>query len=428
MLLRGAASGKIVAAARGLPMDHSPTALMRPGRRALLRGLAALAVPGAARVWARAAPLRVGVVGGGIIGSSIALHLAEAGARVTLFEKLAPTRGATQNSFGFLNIFDLDRTYQGLRLKSFLAYRRLDGPLRLGVTWGGYIAWASSQAEAGPVRAAAATLDGTPYEVRRIDAAEFRRLSPAVEPGPLSAAFYSPFAGHVDPVRVTYRMLARARALGVEVRYPCEVLAIELRGERLAGVRTDQGPVALERLVVAAGVDSPALLATLGYHLPLRHAPGILAHSVPLPVLTRLVYDGPDELEFKQMASGSIVGELHFEPPDIPAHREIRAHVTDYPNAELRAAHGQRILERIATVMPGARGARLERLTLGFRPMPIDGFPVVGPTPGAADVHMAVTHSGISLAAILGRYVSREILTEAPTPELAPYRPTRFGS
>jgi glycine/D-amino acid oxidase-like deaminating enzyme len=221
-------------------------------------------------------------------------------------------------------------------------------------------------------------------------------------------------------------MLDHARALGAELRYPCEVLAIELRGPRLLGVRTSEGRVALDHLVVAAGIDSQPLLATLGYHLPLRNAPGILAHSVPVPELTKVVYDGPDELEFKQMANGRIVGEWHFEPPDIPAHREIRAHATDYPNPALRAEHGRRILERIGTVMPGVRGVPLQRLTLGFRPMPIDGFPIVGPVPGAREVYMAVTHSGVTLAAILGRYVSREILTEARMPALAPYRPTRF--
>ncbi len=398
-------------------------------RRAFLQTLAALALTTSGRqLWTRARGPRVGVVGGGIVGASIALQLAEAGAQVTLFEKVAPARGgATQNSFGFINIFDLDRTYHQLRPQSFLAYRDIDVPLGLGVTWGGYINWASSKAEAEQVRALAATLDGTPYEVRRIGAEEFRRISPAVEPGPFEAAFYSPLAGHVDPVWVTYRMLDHARALGADVRYPCEVLAIELRSGRLVGVRTAEGRVALDRLVVAAGIDSPALLATLGYHLPLRHAPGILAHSVAVPELTKRVYDGPDELEFKQMASGSIVGELHFEPPDIPPHREIRAHLMDYLNPALRAEHGRRILERIGRVMPGARGVTLDRLRLGFRPMPIDGFPIVGPAPGARNVYMAVTHSGITLAAILGRHVSREILAEAPVPALAPYRPTRFS-
>jgi len=398
-----------------------------PQRRTVLRTLAALALsPGSARLWA-GSPLRVGVVGGGIIGTSIALHLAEAGAQVTLFEKLTPTHGATQNSFGFINIFDPDRTYQQLRIASYRAWRRLDATLGLAVTWGGYIDWASSATEAAQLHAAAAMLDGTPYEVRRIDAAEFRRLSPAVEPGPLAAAFHSPSAGHVDPVFVTWRMLQRAQKLGVNVRYPCEVLAIELHGGRLTGVRTAQETVALDRLVVAAGVDSPALLAMVGFRLPLRHAPGILAHSAPTRALTRLVYDGPDELEFKQMASGRIVGEWHFEPPDIPAHRAIRAGPTDYPDPALRAEHGRRILARVGAVMPGAQGVALERLTLGFRPMPSDGFPVVGPIPGASDVCVAVTHSGITLAAILGRHVAREIIAGLPAPALAPYRPTRFA-
>jgi glycine/D-amino acid oxidase-like deaminating enzyme len=397
-------------------------------RRTFLKTLAGLALTAARPPRAFAgAPLRVGVIGGGIIGSSVALHLAEAGARVTLLEKVTPTHGATQNSFGFINIFDPDRTYQQLRIQSYLAYRRLDARLGLAVTWGGYIDWASSAAEGALVRTAADMLDGTPFAVRRIDAAEFRRLSPGIEPGPLAAAFYSPFAGHVDPVGVTLRMLQRARALGVDVRYPCEVLSIELRGQEV-GVRTDQGRLALDRLVVAAGVDSPALLEPLGYRLPLRHAPGILAHSVPTRALTRLVYDGPDELEFKQMASGRIVGEWHFEPPDIPVHREIRTQPIDYPSPALRAEHGRRILERIGTVLPAARGIALERLTLGFRPMPIDGFPVVGPVPGARDVYVAVTHSGITLAAILGRYLSREIVTGVPAPALAPYRATRFAS
>jgi glycine/D-amino acid oxidase-like deaminating enzyme len=397
-------------------------------RRTFLKTLAGLALTAARPPRAFAgAPLRVGVIGGGIIGSSVALHLAEAGARVTLLEKVTPTHGATQNSFGFINIFDPDRTYQQLRIQSYLAYRRLDARLGLAVTWGGYIDWASSAAEGALVRTAADMLDGTPFAVRRIDAAEFRRLSPGIEPGPLAAAFYSPFAGHVDPVGVTLRMLQRARALGVDVSYPCEVLSIELRGQEV-GVRTDQGRLALDRLVVAAGVDSPALLEPLGYRLPLRHAPGILAHSVPTRALTRLVYDGPDELEFKQMASGRIVGEWHFEPPDIPVHREIRTQPIDYPSPALRAEHGRRILERIGTVLPAARGIALERLTLGFRPMPIDGFPVVGPVPGARDVYVAVTHSGITLAAILGRYLSREIVTGVPAPALAPYRATRFAS
>src|ERR1700676_843752 len=149
-------------------------------RRDFLQGVAGFTAyglsPGAN---ARPRALKVGVVGGGIVGASIALHLAQAGADVTLFEKTAPAKGATQNSFGFLNIFDLDRHYQALRLQSVLAYRDLDTPHQLGITWGGYINWANDSVEGAGVRALGATLDGTPYAVRTLTAKVFLPISPA---------------------------------------------------------------------------------------------------------------------------------------------------------------------------------------------------------------------------------------------------------
>jgi glycine/D-amino acid oxidase-like deaminating enzyme len=399
-------------------------------RREFVAGIAGLAAQRAlagspARVQPR---LRVGVIGGGIVGASIALHLAERGARVTLFERAAPASGATQNSFGFLNVFDLDRHYQSVRQESVLAYRRLDTPLQLGITWGGYINWTGDTTEARTVEGYAAMLDGTPEAVRRLDAEEFRRISPAIAPGPIAAAFYSPLAGHIDPVWVTYRLLDRARSLGADLRYGAEVLHFKTESGRVRGIGIREGWVPLDRVVVACGVDTPRLLSLVGFDLRLRHAPGILAHSVPIPELTKIVYDGPGGMEFKQMASGRIVGTDSLEAPDIPGHDEIRRRTIDFPDAALRAAHGKRILRRIATVMPGARAAVLDRLTLGFRPMPTDGFPVIGAVPGVSDVYVAVTHSGVTLAPILGQYVSQEVLTGTRVADLSPYRPERFSA
>lgn len=408
-----------------------------PSRRAVLKGLTTYAALGATRVGiGRARALHIGVVGAGVLGSSIAFHLAEAGARVTVFEKRAPAGGATQYSFGFINMFERDAHYQKLRVASVEAYRQLDVPLDLGITWGGYLNWTSTTAEAGEAWATAAGLEGTPYAVRRIEAVDVRRLCPGLEPGRIEAAFHSPFAGHVDPVSVSRRLLDAAQRHGAALRSPCEVLRIEMQGARLAAVHSAQGRVALDRLVIAAGVEAPMLLAQVDYRMPLRHAPGILAHSVPLEHVTRLVCDGPDELEFKQTSDARLVGEWHFEPPDLPQHAGIRAQAMDFPDDALRATHGRRVLDRIATFVPGARGVALERLTLGFRPMPRDGFPIVGPAPAAGDIYMAVTHSGVTLAPILGRHVASEVLgsglgggsESGAAKALAPYRPTRFSA
>ena len=373
-------------------------------------------------------PLRVGVVGGGIVGASMAYHLSRAGARVTLFERAQPGSGATQNSFAWVNAFASDRKYRALRLASLMAYHDLDARLKLGIVWGGYTHWASSAAQVQSLEESAAQMAGTPYPVRPIDARELIAMTPSLMPGPVTAAFFSRIDGHLNPVEVTLRFLDAARQHGATVMLQCEVLGLNREHGVLSGVETSQGGLPLDRLIVAGGVDTPRVLAMVGFDLTLRHAPGILANSKPTAVVSPIIYEAPGNLSFKQMADGSIVGTDSPEPPETGVHREIRAHAMDFPDEALRAVHGNRILTKIAQILPAARGIGLDRLTLGFRPMPLDELPVMGAIPGAPDVYVAVTHSGVTLAPILGRYATQEVMTGSRVPALAPFRPERFAA
>ena len=343
-----------------------------------------------------------------------------------LFEKTAPSSGATGKSFAWLNAFVADRHYRALRLRSLAAYHALDRPLGLGIVWGGYLNWAHDAAEAGIVRANATQLDGTRFPARMLSAAEFAALEPAIEPGLIAAALFSSLDGHLDPVRATECFLARARHYGARTIYPCELQGLRFAEGRLTAAQTSTGEVPLDRLVVAAGVDTPRILAMTGFELKLRHAPGFLMHSKPLPALTGRVCDAPGGLEFKQMADGTLVGGDSPEPPDLPVHAAIREQAIDFPDEALRAWHGTRVLDKIKAFLPGARDATLSHVTLGFRPMPTDGLPIVGAVPGATDLYVVVTHSGVTLAPILGEYVRREVLGEQRVDMLAPYRPGRF--
>jgi len=380
--------------------------------------------------WARAAGRapHVGVLGAGIVGASIAYHLARAGARVTVFDARGPAQGATQNSFAWLNAFVADAHYRDLRLDSLAAYHALDVPLRLGILWGGYLTWAHERSAAGDVEESARELATSPFPVRRVAAADVAVLSPQLEPGPVASALYSAIDGQLNPVWTTRRFLEAAEALGATLKIPCRVRAIALRRGSLTGVTTEAGAVALDRLVVAGGVESPGLLARIGYRLPLRHAPGLLAHSVPTSTITRIVHDAPGGVGFKQMADGHFVAFDAAEPPDIPAHAAIRREHADFPDEALRRQHGERILGRLAEFVPATRGLALARVTLGFRPMPLDEYPVVGTVPGVPSVSVAVTHSGVTLAPILGQILAEEVLHGTRDARLAPYRPERFAT
>ena len=398
-------------------------------RRQFVQGLAGFAAGTlAARVHAGQKPLRVAVIGGGIVGASIAMHLAEGGAEVCQFEKSAPAAGATRNSFAWINAFVADRHYQSMRLASMAAYHRLDRRLALDITWGGYVNWARDEAEVAIVSANAAQMQGTRYPTRTLTAAQFAALEPHVDAGgPMLAALYSSIDGHVDPVHATRQFLGQARRHGARFACPSAVqgFRVDSRGVRAVRTATDEVPV--DHVVIAAGVDTPALLAMAGFRLQLRHAPGFLAHSTTVPMQVRSICDAPGGVSFKQMRDGSLVGTDSPDPPDLPVHAQIREHAVDFPDEAIRALHGNRALTKITAFLPGARAAALDHVTLGFRPMPMDGFPIVGPVPGAPGFYTVVTHSGVTLAPILGEYVRAELLRGEDEPMLAPYRPGRFG-
>jgi len=398
---------------------------MKIERRIFLKGVGSVAATTLSSVaLAQQQKLSIGVVGGGIVGASIALHLASAGARVTLFEKEAPAAGATSKSFAWINAFTSNPHYRSLRMKSISAYHELDRQLDLNISWGGAIHWATGLAEAERMRASSLELRQAGYDSRIIDADELADLVPEVRLGLFESAMFNALDGHVDPVDATEKMLEAAKRNGAEIVHPCEVRELKFQGSHLSGVSTTVGEYALDRLVIAGGTDTPALAAQAGYTLPLAHAPGILLHTKGArPVLSRVLESA--DMYFKQFPDGRIVGSDSPYAPDIPVHQEILHGPRDMPE-EIRAIHGERILEGIREKLPAAVDAAYDHLTLGYRPLPQDGLPVVGPSPANPDVYIAVMHSGVTLAPIMGRYISHEILNDNSVDELAPYRPERF--
>ena len=379
----------------------------------LFAGVSVSALPGF-RFQSRA-PRRVVVVGSGVVGSSIAYHLARRGVEVTVCEKEAPASGATSKSFAWINASAGKRPYHYYRLNrlSALAYRHLEAEVGgdLRVKWGGSLEWAEEAETARDMRRAVAEQQAWGYPIRLIEADDFKALEPGLEPGgPVLAAAWTREEGSIDPELATWALVEAARREGARVEYPCEVTGIDLNGGSLNRVRTSLGDLEADALVIAAGVDTPSLAAMAGMRVPLRDSPGLLAHSVPVPrVLGRVVLAPGGAM--KQKLDGSIVvsGGFGGRP------------VSDDP-----AGQAAEILRRAKTLIPEAHGADLARLTIGWRPVPEDGYPVLGFSGATPNVYVAVMHSGITLAPLVGRLVASEILDGVQVEMLEPYRPSRF--
>src|SRR6266571_6771563 len=168
--------------------------------------------------------------------------------------------------------------------------------------------------------------------------------------------------------------------------------------------------------VLAAGAESVTVARAVGLDVATLASPGLLVETEPLPAFTdKVVYlpGGPGpQVHLRQRPDGSVLlGERS---------QEMVAH-------DLTQRHGQALLSQAARFLPVLRGARIARTLLAWRSMPTDRLPILGPLPGLDGLYLAVTHSGVTLAPVLGPLVAEEIATGEQGRLLAPFRPGRFA-
>jgi glycine/D-amino acid oxidase-like deaminating enzyme len=362
-----------------------------------------------------AAPRRVVVAGGGIIGASIAYHLAQRGAQVTLLEKLRPACGATEKSFAWLNatFSKQPREYFNLNLMGIAGWRRLERELggELPIQWGGSVEWYPAGAEAEQLRRDLPRHQAWGYATHLVDEEEFRRLLPGVSPGPIAAATFSEHEGTLTPVQAVEVLLKRAKEMGAHVEYPCEITGFDLAGGRVRGVATTSGKFEADALVVACGVATPRVAAMAGVSVQLKPSPGVFAHTAPQPRwLERVAL--AESATLKQGPDARIITGTNFAGTE---------------GADASEAAGEKLLRQATRYLPQLSGVAVEKVTLGWRVMPMDEFPIVGFAGGCPNLYIAAMHSGVTLAPLVGQFAAAEILDGATVDVLAPYRLSRFG-
>ncbi len=355
-------------------------------------------------------PLRIAVIGAGVIGSATAFRAAEAGAEVTVVEAAGPAAGATGKSFGWINAsFAETDDYFRLRMAAIDAHHRLDAALGgSGARWGGSLWW---EEEGAAFTAHAARLTAFQYPHRVLDRAQFARLAPAIADPPEECLFV-PQEGAVEGGDLVLRLLAAAARHGARIRLGSTAQRLLTSGDRVTGVQTTHGDLLADVTVVAAGMGSAGLLGSVGAALPLDNKPGLILHTAPLPHVADHLILSPD-IHFRQAADGSLVtGEIFSG--DGPGRRWI----TEDPDHL-----ADELLRRLSARLPGF-DVRPALIMLGHRPVPRDGLPLIGPA-GPQGLYVAAMHSGITLAPLVGELVAAEITGGGEQAALAPYRPDR---
>jgi glycine/D-amino acid oxidase-like deaminating enzyme len=384
-------------------------------RRTLLKLFGGVAVAGLPGVQppATGGRDRIVVAGGGIIGANIAWALARRGANVTVVERTAPGSGATANSFAWINSTYSKQPWPYFQLNrlGIEAWRQLDRDLpgKLPLRWGGSLEWYADPTRAARFRDEVKHHQAWGYPTEIVDDARLKTLEPKVSFGAVAAAGHATMEGHVDPVRVTELLLAEAATLGARVQHPCEVTGLDQPQGRLRAVKTTTGDIPADVLVVACGVDTPRVAKMAGLSVPLKESPGVLVHTAPLPACIDRVILAP-AAHMKQKPDGRVVTGVGFGGT---------------PSKDDSREGGEAFLKTAATVLPALRDAALEKVTLGWRPLPADEFPIVG-LGTRPDVYLAVMHSGVTMSPLMGRLAAIEILDGVKAEPLEPYRLARF--
>jgi len=352
---------------------------------------------------------RTVVVGSGIIGSALAYALAKRGAPVTVVDEDVPANRATRGSFAWINAHrPEDADYFALRLDSMRLWRGLadeiDGlPVRLG----GALNWEEPER----IEAVARALDEGGNTARLVSRARIREMEPALA-APPEIAIDAPLEGVADPDRIAESLLIAAAALGAEVRAGVRVTGIAETNGRITGVETSAGPVEAERVVVAAGRATPAILAGVGVSLPMKTPLGLLVRTTSAPRLSQRIFTS-DALHVWQMDDGRLILGEDFGGSEVGSQAE---------RAEIEA----RVIARAQTAFANVP-LSLDASTVTARPVPEDGYPAVGRIPGLDGLLVATMHSGVTLAPVMARELTAMVLDDAEAGVLARYGIERFA-
>ncbi len=176
------------------------------------------------------------------------------------------------------------------------------------------------------------------------------------------------------------------------------------------GVAIHDGVLHADEVVVAAGEDAGALLASIGIAMDLTAPAGLLVHSKPTRELLHGLLMAP-ELHVRQTTEGRLVAGTDF---------------SGSVNIDDVAGSASALYQKVQDMVAGAEDLEMDFNTLGFRPTPADGFPVIGRPQNREGLYLTVMHSGITLAPAVGLFATQELVDGSRDQLIAPYHPDRL--
>jgi len=372
------------------------------------------------------------IIGAGVMGASVAYHLAERGCRDVLVLERGDRAGLGSTGKAMGGFRGQFATEVCVRLSLLAREKLLRFRDALGVDPGyrpvGYLFMARTAAQLETLRTAQTVQRRAGlHETREVGPDEIRRLSPAVRAERYLGGVFCPTDGYIAPLEILRGYLAGAQRLGVGIEYGAgEVTCLMHEAgdgtRQVRGVRTPRGEIAARHVVNAAGPWAAGVARTAGIEIPVvptrRHV--AITHPFSLPDDTPMTIDVDDGVHYR-VRDGRVV---LMWPVDTPADDPFD---TTFDPQWLEA-----MLPRVYAMAPGLRDAGIDAgaCLCGLYEMSPDKHAILGPAPGVRGLYLINGSSGhgVMHSAALGQLLAEIIVDgHARSLDVHALRPSRFA-
>ena len=364
------------------------------------------------------------VIGGGVVGCSIAYHLARRGQRdVVVLERDAVGSGTTSKAAGGIRAQFPTETEVRFSLEAMGVFERFQEEFGVDIGYRkiGYLFLVSDAEDLRGFRERMALQRRLGVDVREISPAEAKAIVPALHVDDLVAAVWGPQDGMAGPAEVTNGFARRARELGARIVEGVEVAAIDVERGRIHGVRTSQGAITAPIVINAAGPAAARVGRLAGTEvlvLPRRRHIFFTEPFPEIPGPVPLTTDRASGFYFRKEME-----QLLLSPGDVD---DIGEDLT----VPVDRARIDETVEKALHRIPIVEKARIAGGWAGLRPLTPDDHAIIGWAPGVEGFFLAVGFGGHGFphSPATGRYVSEWLLDGKPSLDLSLFDPGRFAA
>jgi 4-methylaminobutanoate oxidase (formaldehyde-forming) len=371
------------------------------------------------------------IIGGGIIGCSTAYHLAQMGQEVLLLEKAALTSGSTWHAAGLVGQLRSNANITQLLGYSIELYNKLEAETGLATGWkmNGGLRLACNDERWTEVKRQATTARSFGLEMQLLRPQEAQDLWPLMDISDIVGAAFLPTDGQASPSDITQALAKGARAKGAVLRENTPVTAILTERGKLVGVRTAQGDIACEKLVLCCGQWTRDLARSIGVTVPLVSVEHQYMLTEPFGVPSDLpTLRDPDRLTYyKEEVGGLVMGG--YEPNGIPWAQDGIPDPFDFQLLPSDFDHFEQLMELALPRVPKLESVGVKQLINGPESFTPDGNFILGEAPEMANVFIGAGFNAFGIAAGggAGMALAEWVATGAPPYDLWPVDIRRFG-